>query len=46
MIILREIRCPKCNKKLAEHMEEGLLVIKCRCGAEVILDRRIQPRIG
>lgn len=41
MIVLREVRCPKCNKKWADGMDEGVLVITCKCGEKLIFDRRI-----
>lgn len=37
---MRPVRCPHCDKKLAEH-SEGLLIIKCKCGEVVTIDRRI-----
>mgnify|MGYP006411101525 CR=1 FL=1 len=38
-MIDREIRCPKCNKKLLEGFEGWYLRIRCRCGNVVILDK-------
>jgi phage FluMu protein Com len=41
-----EVRCPTCNKKLAERFEEGLLVVLCRgCKRIVTLDKRVKARV-
>jgi phage FluMu protein Com len=38
---MKEVRCPDCHKKLAEHLEGGFLVKWCsRCRAYKIFDRR------
>lgn len=42
---MKEVRCSKCNKKLAE-ADFRQLAIKCpRCGAMNVL-KAIEPRIG
>ena len=37
---LEEVRCPKCGKKFAEHLEGGVLVVWCRyCRKLFTIDR-------
>jgi len=42
---MKEVRCPYCGKKLAEHVE-GLAIITCRCGQVVTIDRRVKETVG
>lgn len=40
------VRCPKCSKKLAEHLEGGLLLVWCRgCRQVVKVDRRVKATV-
>jgi phage FluMu protein Com len=42
---MTEVRCGKCNKKLADHVE-GLFITKCpRCHDTVVVDRRVKVPI-
>jgi len=37
------IRCPRCGRKLAEDLIDGILKIKCRrCNEMVWVDRRVR----
>lgn len=42
---MQEVRCQKCNKKLAEHVE-GLFITTCpRCHELVYVDRRDKAKL-
>ena len=43
---MKEVRCPGCNKKLADHVE-GLFITKCpRCHETVVVDRRVKVALN
>ncbi len=46
----KEVLCPVCGKKLAEGLDGGILLIRCRskdCGNEVrVIDRRVTVVLG
>lgn len=38
---MKPVRCPRCDKKLADHVE-GLFITRCpRCHETVVVDRRV-----
>ncbi len=47
---VKEVLCPVCGKKLAEGLDEGVLLIRCRsktCGNKVrVIDKRITVVLG
>ena len=42
---MKPVRCPNCDKKLAEHLDGGVLIGTCKCGEVVTIDRRIPAGI-
>ena len=46
MSTMQAIRCPRCTKKLAEHLEGGLLLVYCRACREIVkFDKRIRATV-
>lgn len=42
--MIRGIRCPRCDKKLAEDLVDGTLYIYCRvCKRVMRIDSKVQP---
>jgi phage FluMu protein Com len=42
---MKEVRCPLCDKKVADYLE-GRLIWECpRCHEVVVLDKRVDDRI-
>ncbi len=42
----REVRCPTCNKKLAEDLQ-GIATFRCRrCKQNIVVDRRDTPVVA
>lgn len=42
MMVWQEVRCPNCNKKVADGLINGMLKITCRgCGVIAVVDRRL-----